>query len=86
MVPRTAGHVLSDVGVYEPGAAGLEIDISIANIRFSLAKSLDFGTVEDETGLITLEQMIIVRGGAILRHDLFFAFFGLFGLFRWFGH
>jgi hypothetical protein len=30
--------------------------------------------------------MVIVGCGAILRHNLLFAFFGLFGLFCWFGH
>src|ERR1700731_2172377 len=86
MVPRTARHVLRDVGVFEPRAAGLEIDISIANIGLALAKSFNFGAMQDETGLIALQQMIIIRGRAVLRHDLFFAFFGLFGLFWYFGH
>jgi hypothetical protein len=30
--------------------------------------------------------MVIVGGGAVLRHYLLFAFFGLFGLFRWLRH
>jgi hypothetical protein len=81
MVPRAAGHVLSYVGVHQPRAAGFEIDVGVANIRLSFAKSFHFGAVKDQPGFIPLQQMIIVGGGAILRDDLLLAFFGLFRLF-----
>jgi len=81
VVPRAAGQVLSDVSVDQPGATRLEIDESVADIRLSFAKGLHFRAVENESGLIFLKQMIIVGGGAILRHNLIFAFFGLVGLF-----
>jgi hypothetical protein len=42
--------------------------------------------VEDQSGLISLEQMVVIGGRAVLRYDLLLAFFGLFGLFVWFGH
>jgi hypothetical protein len=51
-----------------------------------LAKGFYFRAVENQSGLISLEQMVIVGGRAVLRHNLLFAFFGLFGLFWWFGH
>jgi hypothetical protein len=86
VVPRATGHVLGDVGVNEPGAGGFEIHVSIADIRLSLAKGFYFRAVENQSGLISLEQMVIVGGRAVLRHNLLFAFFGLFGLFWWFGH
>ena len=81
-----AGHVLGNVGVNEPRASGLEIDVGIADIRLALAKSLHFGAVENQSSLIALEQMVVIGSRAVLCHDLLFTFFSLFGFFWWFGH
>ena len=50
VVPWTAGQVLRNVRVNEPRTAGLEIDISITNIRFPFAQGLHFGAVQNQTG------------------------------------
>jgi hypothetical protein len=86
MVPGTAGHVLCYVRVNEPGAAGLEIDIGISDIRFSFAQSLYFRAVEDQTGFKSIQQMEIIGGRAVLSHDLLTGFAVLLGFFRWLGH
>src|SRR5271170_1812648 len=74
VVPWAAGQVLRNVRVNEPSAAGLEIDISVTNIRFPFAQGLYFGAVQDQTGLKAVEQMEIIRSGAVLGHDLLASF------------
>ena len=46
MVPRATGHVLSDMGVDQPGASRLEIHIGVANIGFTFAERLYLGSVQ----------------------------------------
>src|SRR3982074_1502609 len=47
LVPWAAGHLLRDVGVDEPGSGGLKVNVGIADIRFSLAKSFNFRAMEN---------------------------------------
>src|SRR5579863_7102007 len=70
VIPRAAGHVLGNVGVDEEGAAGLEVDVSVADVGFAFAKSLHFGAVKDEARFHLFEDVIVVRGGTVLRDDL----------------
>jgi hypothetical protein len=70
MIPRSARTVLSDVGIDQPRPAGLEIDEGVAVVRFALAKGFDLGAVQDQTGFESLEQVVVVGGGAILSDDL----------------
>ena len=70
VVPGTAGQVLRDVRVDEPRAAGLEVDVGVADIRFAFAQGFHFGAMEDQAGFKLVEQMIVVRGDAVLRDDL----------------
>ena len=78
VIPGAAGHVLGDVSVDEPGAAGLEIDKGVADVRFAFAKGFHFGTVEDQAGFVFLEQVIVIGGGAVLGdHRFLFHVFGL---------
>src|SRR5579859_465123 len=83
MIPRTARHILSDVGVDEPGSIWFEVDVSVANIRFSFAKGFDFGAVKDEAGFQPFEKMIVIARRAILGDD---GLLGLLGLFCGLGH
>src|SRR5713226_6621668 len=86
VIPWAAGQVLSDVGVDQPGATGLEIDVGVADIGLPLAKGFYFGAMEDQAGIIALQEMVIVGSGAVLRDDLLFGLVGLFGLFGRFRH
>jgi hypothetical protein len=70
MIPRSARTVLSDVGIDQPRPAGLEIDEGVTDVRFAFAKGFDLGAVEDQPGLESLEQVVVVGGGAILSDDL----------------
>src|ERR1700680_3586959 len=83
MVPRAAGQVLGDVGVDQPGAAGLEIDEGVADIRLSLPQGFNLGAVKNQAGLEFLHQNIVVGGGAVLGDP---QLFGLLRLLGWFGH
>ena len=71
VIPRAAGHVLGDVGVDEEGAAGLEVDVSVADVSFAFAEGLYFGAVKYESSFHLFEDMVVVRGGAVLRDDFF---------------
>src|SRR5580704_10555204 len=87
MVPGAAGIVLSNVGVDEPGAAGLEVDKGVADVCFSFAKGFDLGAVKDHASLEPLQQVVVVGGGAVLGDDLIlFLLFRFFGLLGWLGH
>jgi hypothetical protein len=74
VVPWTARTVLGDVSVDEPRATGLEIDEGVADVCLTLAESFDLGAMKDQSGFELLQEVVIVRGGAILGDDLFFLF------------
>jgi hypothetical protein len=59
------------MGVDQPRAAGLEVDIGVADVSFAFAESLNFGTMEDQASLDLVEQMVIVGRGPILGDDCF---------------
>ena len=77
VIPRAAGHVLGDMGVDEEWAAGLEVDVGVADVGLAFAKSLHFGAVKDESRFHLFEDVIVIRGGAVLRDDLFARVFGV---------
>lgn len=93
VVPRTAGHVLSDVGVDEERAAGLEVHVGVTDVGLAFAQGFDFGAVKDEARLHFFEDVVVVGGGAVLRDDFFAGLFGVLSLFGdlpgfggWLGH
>ena len=91
VIPRAAGHILRDVRVDEICPARLEIDISIADVCFTFAQSFYFGAVQHEARFELLKNMVVVRGGAILRDDLLarlsvFALGAISRFVRWLGH
>jgi hypothetical protein len=65
------------VCVNQPGAVGLEIDVGVANVGLALTKGFDLGTVEDQTGLMSLKNMVVIGGGAVLGDDVFAGLCGL---------
>src|SRR5260370_25730040 len=69
VIPGTTRQVLCNVCVYEPSARRFELNESVANIRLSFAQSLHFRAVDDETGLMLLENMVVIVGGTVFRHD-----------------
>src|SRR5208337_1427667 len=85
VIPGTAGHVLSDVGVDEKSAAGFEVHVGIANVGFAFAQGFHFGAVQDETGFQLFKNMVVVRRRAILRDDLFARLLGVLALTRFTG-
>src|SRR5215469_6640111 len=91
VVPGAARHILRDVGVDEIGAAGLEVHVSVTNVGLAFAECFHFGAVQNQSGFEFFEKVIIVRGGTILRDDLFARLGGLFtfrllSVFRRLGH
>jgi hypothetical protein len=42
--------------------------------------------VKDQTSLKSVQNMVVIRGGAVLRDDLLAGLPGLFRFFRGFGH
>jgi hypothetical protein len=62
------------VCVNEPCAVGLEIDVSIANVRFALAEGLDLGAMKDQASLMFLKNLVVIGGGAVLRDDVLAGF------------
>jgi hypothetical protein len=89
VVPGTAGHVLSDVGVNEVSAAGLKVHIGVADIRFPLAQSFYLGAMQHQACFQLLKDMVIVGSRAILGDDLFlgpFPILGPLGFVVWLNH
>ena len=93
VIPRAAGHVLGDMGVDEEWAAGLEVDVGVADVGFAFAEGLHFGAVKDESRFHLFEDVIVVGRGAVLRDDLLARVLGVLpfllalpGLRSWLGH
>src|SRR6266403_1401149 len=93
VVPRAAGHVLGDMSVDEERAAGLEVHVGVANVGLAFAQGLHFGAVKHESRFYLFEDVVVVRGGAILRDDFFARLLGILGLLEalprftsWLGH
>ena len=77
VIPRAAGHVLGDVGVDEERAAGLEVDVGVADVGFAFAECFHFGAMKDESRFHLFEDVVVVRGSAVLRDDFFARLLGL---------
>ena len=97
VIPRAAGHVLGDVGVDQEGAAGLEIHVGVADVGLAFAQSLHLSAMKDQARFHLFKDVVVVRGRAVLRDDLFarlvriFTLFGallgaLPGFTSWLGH
>src|SRR5467141_3796107 len=82
VVPRAAGHVLGDMGVDEERAAGLEVHVGVANVGLAFAQGLHFGAVKHESRFHLFEDVVVVRGGAILRDDFFERLLGVLPFWR----
>src|SRR6266702_5456810 len=82
VIPRAAGHVLSAVSIDEKRAARLEVHVGVADVGLAFAEGFDFGAVKDEACLHFFEDVIVVRGRAVLRDDFFAGLFGVLSLFR----
>ena len=80
VIPRAAGHVLSDVGVDEERTARLEVDIIVADVGFAFAEGLDLVAVKDESRFHLFEDVVVVRGGAVLRDNFFARLLRILGL------
>lgn len=69
VIPDSAGAVFGNVGVHEPDFAGARLGVGFAEGGFAFAKSFDLGADQNDPGFDFIEDMVVVRGGAILRDD-----------------
>src|ERR1700676_4890405 len=80
VVPRAAGHVLSDVRIDEKRAAGLEIHVGVADVGLAFAQSLHLGAVKHEPRFHFFEDVVVVGSGAVLRDNFFARLLGVLAL------
>jgi hypothetical protein len=74
------------VCVNQPSAMRLEIHVGVADVGLAFAQGLDLGAVKYKASLMSLKNMVVIRGRAILGDDLLAGFRGLLCLFGRFSH
>src|SRR5260370_176629 len=65
---------------------GLELEIRIVDIGVALAKSLEFGAMKAQAGVMFLKNMVVIGGRAVLGDNLFAGLRGLLCFFGRLGH
>lgn len=70
VIPRASGQILGNVTVYQPSLSGANLRVGFPDRSLAFAKGFHFGAHQDKTGFEMLEEVVVVRRGAILRHDL----------------
>src|SRR5208282_1078984 len=89
MIPRAPRHILGDVRVHQVGSAWLEIHIGIPNIGFPFAQRFHLRAMQHQPRFELLNNMVIVRSGAVLRDNLLAWSLVVLALLRplvWLGH
>ena len=56
----------SDVGVEQEALAVLEQSVGVLEVGLAFADGLDLGAAQDDSGLVLVEQRVVVAGGAIV--------------------
>jgi hypothetical protein len=74
------------VCVNEPGAGRPKVNVSIANVGLAFAEGFHLSAMEDQPGLMSLKNMVVIGGGAVLCDDLLARLSGFISLFRRLGH
>ena len=69
MVPWAPSPIFGDVAIFQPQFAAPNMRVGLADVGFALAQRLYFGAAERHTGFVSLQQVVIVRGGAVLRDE-----------------
>lgn len=77
VIPGTARAVFGNVAVHQPHFAGFHFGISVAQGALPFPKALDFGADKNHAGFETVEQFVIIGGGAILRGNFYRSIFFL---------
>jgi hypothetical protein len=69
VVPESSRQILRDMAVYQPSLANANLGICLPEGAFALAEGLDLGTYQYQPRFQAIQQVVIVRGGAILRNN-----------------
>ena len=78
MISGAARLILRDMAVDQPRLSGSNLGVGFAQRSLAFPERLDLSPYENEARLECVEQVVIVRGGAILRdnfHALAIGFF-----------
>ena len=70
VISKAARQVFRDMAIDEPGFAAANLRERLAQSTFSLAERLYFSADEHDSGFEAVEQLVVVRGRAILRNNL----------------
>jgi hypothetical protein len=71
VIPETSGQILGNMAVYQPNLANANFGVGLAEGTFALAEGLDLSTHEYQSSFDTIQEMVVVGGGAILRNNLY---------------
>src|SRR5690349_11470620 len=86
VIEWTAGTVLRDMTIHQPHAGAAHFRIGISQVGFALAQSFYFGADQSHARLHFFEQVVVVRGGAILGNNLLAGCIFFASFFAGFGH
>ena len=67
---KSSGQIFGYVAVYQPSLANANLGVGLPEGAFAFAQGLDLGTYEYQPRFQTVQQVVIVGGGAILRNNL----------------
>ena len=70
MIAKASRKILGNVAIYQPGLAAANFRVSVTQGALALSKSFYLRANEHQSGFQTVEQMIVVRSGPILRNNL----------------
>jgi hypothetical protein len=70
VVPEASGQILGNVAVYQPSLAKANLGIGLPEGAFALAQRLDLRAHQYQSRFQTVQEVVVVRGGAILCNNL----------------
>jgi|SRR5271156_2667827 len=70
VIPAAAGQVFRDVTVDQPNLATANLGEGFAKGAFPLPEGLDLGTYQDNSGLKTVQKLVVIGRGPVLRNNL----------------
>jgi hypothetical protein len=70
VIPRPTGQVLGYVAIDQPSFPSANLGEGFAKRALPFPQSLDLGTDEHDSGLQTIQELVVIGGAAILRNNL----------------
>ncbi len=71
VVPEASGQILGNVAVYQPSLAKANLGVGLPEGAFAFAQRFDLRAHQYQASFQTVQEVVVVGGGAILRNNLY---------------